>query len=45
MSDASLLDASGLTRGTFTYFPVAPGRVEFAQAVRAQILAEGDRLL
>ena len=40
MSDASLLDAGGLTRGTFTYFPVAPGRVEFAQAVRAQILKD-----
>ena len=40
MSDASLLDAGGLTRGVFTYFPVAPGRVEFAQAVRAQILQD-----
>jgi len=31
-------DAGGLTRGRFTYFPVVPGRVEFAIEVRAAIL-------
>lgn len=45
MSDASLLDVGGLTRGVFTYFPVAPGRVEFAQAVRAQILKDSPAVV
>lgn len=45
MSDASPLDAGGLTRGAFTYFPVAPGRVEFAQAVRAQILKDSPAVV
>ena len=31
-------DAGGLTRGRFTYFPVVPGRLEFAIEVRAAIL-------
>ncbi|MBY0504290.1 MAG: hypothetical protein K2X03_10285 [Bryobacteraceae bacterium] len=34
------LAAGSLTRGAFTYFPVAPGRVEFAAAVRERILEE-----
>ena len=28
--DLPLPDAGGLTRGRFTYFPVVPGRLEFA---------------
>ncbi len=31
-------DASSLRRGRITYFPVVPGRLEFAAAVRAYIL-------
>lgn len=31
-------DAGSLTRGHFTYFPVVPGRLEFAIEVRAAIL-------
>ena len=31
-------DAGSLTRGRFTYFPVVPGRLEFAIEVRAAIL-------
>jgi len=38
MPGTALPDAGSLTRGAFTYFPVAPGRVEFAQAVREEIL-------
>lgn len=34
------LGAGSLTRGPFTYFPVAPGRMEFASAVREWILKE-----
>ena len=33
-------DAAGLRRGRLLYFPVAPGRVEFAEEVRRAILAE-----
>jgi len=38
--DISLPDFNDLRRGRFTYFPVAPGRVEFALEVRRRILAE-----
>ena len=37
---SELPDFSSLRRGAFTYFPVAPGRLEFAVAVRRKILAE-----
>jgi hypothetical protein len=40
MSAAAPLNAGSLKRGAFTYCPVAPGRVEFATAVREQILRE-----
>src|SRR3984957_6188961 len=33
-------DAASLRRGRFTYFPVAPGRMEFALEVRQAILRE-----
>jgi hypothetical protein len=36
--DLPLPDAGSLERGRFTYFPVAPGRLEFAQEVRLAIL-------
>jgi hypothetical protein len=35
-----LPDAGSLRRGRFTYFPVAPGRMEFALEVRQAILRE-----
>ena len=38
--DLPLPDAGSLTRGRFTYFPVAPGRMEFAIEVRQAILRE-----
>jgi hypothetical protein len=40
-----LPDPGGLTRGSFTYFPVAPGRVEFAVEVREAILRERPQVL
>jgi hypothetical protein len=36
--DPPLSDAGSLERGRFTYFPVAPGRLEFAIEVRQAIL-------
>ncbi len=36
----SLPDFGSLTRGRFTYFPVVPGRLEFAIAVRHAILTQ-----
>ena len=38
--DLPLPDAGSLRRGRFTYFPVAPGRLEFAIEVRQAILRE-----
>src|SRR3954470_15365263 len=35
-----LPDLGSLTRGRFTYFPVVPGRVEFAAEVRQAILRD-----
>src|SRR6266545_1564956 len=35
-----LPDISSLTRGRFTYFPVVPGRLEFALEVRQAILRD-----
>src|ERR1035441_7804064 len=36
--DLPIPDPGSLTRGRFTYFPVVPGRLEFAIEVRAAIL-------
>jgi len=38
--DLPLLDPGSLARGRFTYFPVAPGRLEFALEVRQAILRD-----
>jgi hypothetical protein len=38
-------DFGSLRRGAFTYFPVAPGRLEFAVEVRRQILTERPRVV
>jgi hypothetical protein len=38
--DLPLPDAGSLTRGRFTYFPVVPGRLEFAIEARQAILRE-----
>lgn len=38
MSRESAPDAASLVRGRFTYFPVAPGRMEFAVEVRRALL-------
>jgi len=39
-SDLPLPDFGSLKRGRFTYFPVAPGRLEFAQEVRRALLRD-----
>ncbi len=39
-SNSGAFDFGSLQRGAFTYFPVAPGRAEFAAAVRERLLAE-----
>ena len=38
--DLPIPDPGSLTRGRFTYFPVVPGRLEFALEVRAAILRD-----
>lgn len=38
-------DAGSLKRGRFTYFPVVPGRVEFAAEVRQAVLREKPRVV
>ncbi len=38
-------DAGSLRRGSFTYFPVVPGRVEFALEVRSIMLAERPKVV
>ncbi|MBS1858043.1 MAG: hypothetical protein JST11_21920 [Acidobacteria bacterium] len=40
-----LPDPGSLTRGRFTYFPVVPGRVEFALEVREAILRERPEVI
>src|SRR5450432_287128 len=40
-----LSDAGSLTRGRFTYFPVVPGRLEFAIEVRQAILRSRPRAI
>jgi hypothetical protein len=43
--DLPLPDFGSLERGRFTYFPVVPGRMEFAIEVRAAILRERPRIV
>ena len=38
-------DLGSLTRGRFTYFPVVPGRLEFAIEVRAAILRDRPEVI
>jgi hypothetical protein len=40
-----LRDAGSLTRGRFTYFPVVPGRLEFAMEARQAILRERPQVV
>ncbi len=40
-----LPDFSSLTRGRITYFPVVPGRLEFAEEVRRAILAQRPQVV
>ncbi len=40
-----LPDFASLKRGRFTYFPVAPGRLEFAIEVRRAILRDGPQVI
>jgi hypothetical protein len=39
-TDLPILDPGSLQRGRFTYFPVAPGRLEFAVEIRQALLRE-----
>jgi hypothetical protein len=43
--DLPLPDAGSLKRGRFTYFPVAPGRLEFAIEVRDAILRDHPQVV
>src|SRR5271157_3285054 len=43
--DLPLPDPGSLKRGSFTYFPVAPGRVEFAIEVRQAILRQRPQII
>jgi hypothetical protein len=44
-SDLRLPDAGSLQRGRFQYFPVAPGRLEFASEVRRAILRDRPQVI
>ena len=44
-TDLRLPDLASLRRGRFTYFPVVPGRVEFAVEVRRAILRERPQVV
>jgi hypothetical protein len=44
-SDPRFPDPASLRRGRFTYFPVVPGRLEFAVEVRQAILHERPRVI
>jgi hypothetical protein len=44
-TDPRLPDAGSLQRGRFTYFPVVPGRAEFAAEVRRAILRDRPRVV
>ena len=41
----SLSELVSLRRGSFHYFPVVPGKLEFAQAVRRTILEERPKVI
>jgi len=43
--DEPLPDFGSLKRGRFTYFPVAPGRLEFAIEVRQAILRDRPQVV
>src|SRR5258708_14910561 len=43
--DLPIPDPGSLTRGRFTYFPVVPGRLEFAIEVRAAILRDRPEVI
>lgn len=43
--DPSLIDFGSLRRGRLHYFPVVPGRVEFAAAVRRAVLEERPQIV
>src|SRR5271157_3104070 len=44
-TDLPLPDPGSLKRGRFTYFPVVPGRLEFAIEVRQAILRDRPRIV
>jgi hypothetical protein len=41
----AIADAGSLRRGNFTYFPVVPGRVEFATALRRMITRDRPKIV
>ena len=43
--DLPLSDAGSLQRGRFRYFPVVPGRLEFAIEVRQAILRDRPQVI
>src|SRR6266436_1682617 len=43
--DLSFPDPGSLQRGRFTYFPVVPGKLEFAVEVRRAILRDKPRVI
>ncbi len=43
--DVSAAELNSLRRGRFTYFPVVPGRLEFAVELRRKILAEKPQVV
>ena len=43
--DLSFLDPGSLQRGRFTYFPVVPGKLEFAIEVRRAILRDKPQVI
>src|SRR5215470_17348333 len=45
MLPAPEFDPAGLTRGQFRYFPVVPGRAEFAVAVREALVAARPKVV
>jgi hypothetical protein len=45
MSHESAPDVGSLRRGRFHYFPVVPGRLEFAAELRRTLLAERPRVV
>src|ERR1700693_2955280 len=41
----NIAEVASLRRGNFTYFPVVPGRVEFAAALRRVIMRERPKIV